>query len=69
MKPIIAYQSMIIMQGRISSKFQDLPERQLGLRKSHGLFGDLGKSYSRVIAVDESMHISSDLHRVKLRRR
>jgi hypothetical protein len=57
---MVAWQSMNIMQGRISFKFQDLMERQLGSRSYHGLFGYLGKSYSRVIAADESTHISSD---------
>jgi hypothetical protein len=60
-----AWQSMNIMQGRISFKFQDLPERGLGSRSYHGLFGDLGRSYSRVIAADELTHISSDSHGVK----
>jgi hypothetical protein len=66
--PMVAWQSMNIMQGRISFKFQDLPERRLGSKSYHGLFGDLG-SYSRVIAADELTHVSSDLHGVKLRRR
>jgi hypothetical protein len=66
---MVAWQSMNIMQGRISFKFQDLPERRLGSRSYHGLFGDLGRSYSRVIAADELTHVSSDSHGVKLRRR
>jgi hypothetical protein len=64
-----AWQSMNIMWGRISFKFQDLLERRLGSRSYHGLFGDLGKSYFRVIAADELTHISPDSHGVKLRRR
>jgi hypothetical protein len=52
-----AWQSMNIMQGRISFKFQDLPERWLGSRSYHGLFGDLGRSYSRVIAANELTHV------------
>jgi hypothetical protein len=69
MNPMVAWQSMNIMQGRISFKFQDLPERQLDSRSYHGLFGDLGRSYFRIIAADESMHVSSDSYGVKLRRR
>jgi hypothetical protein len=67
--PMVAWQSMNIMQGRILFKFQDLPERRLGSRSYYGLFGDLGRSYSRVIAANESTHVSSDSHGVKLRRR
>jgi hypothetical protein len=51
--PMVAWQSRNIMQGRILFKFQDLPERQLGSRSYHGLFGDLGRSYSRVIAAGD----------------
>jgi hypothetical protein len=32
LNPMVAWQSMNIMQGRISFKFQDLPERRLGSR-------------------------------------
>jgi hypothetical protein len=53
---------MNIMQGRILFKFQDLPERRLDLRSYHGLFGDLGRSYFRIIAANESTHVSSDSH-------
>jgi hypothetical protein len=62
--PMVAWQRMNIMQGKILFKFQDLPERRLGSKSYHGLFGD-----SRVIAADESTHLSSDSHGVKLRRR
>jgi hypothetical protein len=50
---MVAWQSMNIMQGRILFKFQDLLERQLGSRSYHGLFGDLGKNYSRVIVAGD----------------
>jgi hypothetical protein len=66
---MVAWKSMNIMQGRVLFKFQDLTERQLGSRSYHGLFGDLGKCYFRVIAANELMHVSSDSHGVKLRRR
>jgi hypothetical protein len=69
MNLMVTWQSMDIMQGRILFKFQDLLERQLGSRNYHKLFEYLGKSHSRVIAANESMHIPSDSHGVKLRRR
>jgi hypothetical protein len=67
--PMVAWQSMNIIQGTISFKFQDLQERQLDSTSYHGLFGDSGRSYFRMMAADELMHISSDSHGVKLRRR
>jgi hypothetical protein len=67
--PMIAWQSMNIMQGRISFKFQDLLERPLDSRSYHGLFGDLGRSYFRIIAANESTHVSPNSRGVKLRRR
>jgi hypothetical protein len=66
---MVAWQSMNIMQRRILFKFQDLLERRLDSRSYHGLFGDLGRSYFRIIAANELMHVSSDSRGVKLRMR